>query len=223
MGFCPYMTSNVASGSVIQQQRQVDDYADLLITQQQKNDQTIIPFTCPETTACQLWDASSAMCGAQVTPKVQQFINKFKEIVGDSADMDTLGLPTGNVLTTERNIHADMLDLINRFQDIVGAPTDKIAGADLPPASLLKIIQHVHAKHSGPPYNEHTAESGNINKLLNLPLEQILQQDMDGNGKIYGKTFQLSDPPPLLADLSKQPGFDPDVPSITVAQFLQEV
>lgn len=59
-----------------------------------------------------------------------------------------------------------------------------------------------------------------ITKLVN---EFLFKWDTDGNGKIYGYDFQLSDPPVGLRDLSKVPGFNTEAPSMTTDEYIASI
>jgi len=81
------------------------------------------------------------------------------------------------------------------------------------------LLAHIHKSHLHPKRHEcPTLSSGcggsqgggdipDISENVTFAAEFAAGKDLDGDGKIYGKTFKSSNPPQFLKDLEQNPNF----------------
>jgi len=100
-------------------------------------------------------------------------------------------------------------------------------------SNLQDIIKHEHDKHSHLVYGHNVTDLSSLNvddnkpnfiktdsPVLILLQEYMTNTDMDGNNKIYGKDFYISDPPEMLKSLTiKKHGLN----KMTITEYLSEI
>jgi hypothetical protein len=163
---------------------------------------------------CELWDTVNIRCGAKVSDTIRDdgvnenttLITMLEKVIGKES---------------ERDINNSIIQYLN---NIVGIDGDKesIGG------SILTELNHMHTSHWHPKehdYTELTLFSGGYASggtggggspfATTLIAEFVGNQYLDGNGKIYGKDFMITDSadkPKMLNSLELGPDWiDPAV------------
>lgn len=158
---------------------------------------------CIEET-CQLWDTVNSRCGARVSDtirgasdEINTLITMLEAVIGKSSERDSAN------------------SIVSYLMDILGQSSEKTA-AEGTGSSLLKESNHIHGSHYHP--REHLCAtipascggqasgfSGNVPKAAALVAEYVGNEDLDGNGLIYGIDFYICDAdlPPMLEEMPK--------------------
>ena len=168
---------------------------------------------------CEIWDLTNERCGTKVSDTIinrnnneqDNLISMLEKVLGKSSERD------------QNN------SLLVYLQDIIGIHQNKQDASN--GETLLTLANHEHDSHSHMyPHFCHnipsncgwgTAGAGFATVLIG---EFHSNEDLDNNGKIYGKDFKiLDDPqkPPILKSLEYTPYWVEPTEIITWDQYVQ--